>query len=835
MKKKYIYLLLAILCFGWSIAQETQKNLINYQGVARNADNELMVNEPLLVGISLKFGSATSASSYEENHSITTDTNGVFSLQIGSGDVRSGDYSALPWGAMATYITVSVDGAPIGTTEMMAVPYAISSGDGRQSADQVPYENTVSGLSATNTQEAIDELAVGGTIDTDNQSLVLTGDVLTIEDGAGSIDLSAYIEDADADINNELQTLSFDPATNALSLSDGNTVIIPSGGTDADADPTNEIDVTRRHGLLVGDDGIVDGLVGTADGQVAKWDAALGNWVAGTDETSDTGGSSLWSQNGDAIYYSLGNVGVGLTDPTAMHQIHGTSFQAYSLYTTNDTGTSPTNGMYVGMVNDLGFGFTGTITNQEDGPLRLGTNGVDHLHITKDGNIGLGVVNPSTKLEVDGDMKVTGLAGSGERNVVADADGNLVIGSGSTGTSVWEQNGSTAFYDNGNIGIGTNVAGMETGASQYLTVSPGSFPDDGAFGSLEIQGRQQTLEQPIGRIDFLSEGLAGSIGSIARIESRVTNGAQFRGDIGFFTKNGTDIATAVLEERMTIKNDGDVGIGVTAPAANLHVNGNIRSNDLAGTGTRNVVADADGNLIVGTGGGGSSVWTENGSDIHYTLGNVGIGTTTPNVALDIATDQLSPLSLSSTREQNYVAFSNNGGYQGYAGIWSGLNDMDFGTGAGNTVGKVHLTTGASPKLTVDADGDVGIGTTDPTAQLEVIGTIRTSGELNRPTTGNANMVPIAYGSIDRDGRIFSGSGNFRVEFVSIGIYRVFIADEDYDYREYTALVSRNISTTPGFIGANSAVTAGESYVDIRSYNLSGTPSSTPFTFLVFKE
>ncbi|NHF60444.1 hypothetical protein FK220_013905 [Flavobacteriaceae bacterium TP-CH-4] len=750
MKRNYIYLLMAILFSGLATSQELQKNFINYQGVARNAENQLMANEPMTVGVALKFGSPSSTTVYEENHSLTTDANGVFSLKIGSGDVLLGNYGTLPWGDSASFISVSINGSVIGTTEIMAVPYAISSGDGRQSADEVPYDNTLSGLSANTTQEAIDELADGGTIDTDNQDLILTEDVLTIEDGGGSVDLSTYIEDDDADPTNELQTISFDATTNELSLSNGGSVTIPSGGTDADADPTNEIDVTRRRGLLVGDDGIIDGLVGTADGQVAKWDAALGNWVAGIDETSSSGGSSLWSQNGDAIYYALGNVGVGLSDPTAMHQIHGSSFQAHSLYTTNDTGTSPTDGMYVGMINDFGFGFTGTITNQEDGPLRLGTNGVSHLHITNDGNVGLGVVNPSTKLEVDGDIKATGLSGTGERNVVADADGNLIIGSSSTGTSIWEQNGTTAFYDGGDIGIGTDETGIEPGAAQYLTVSPGSFPDDGAFGSLEIQGRQQTVGQPIGRIDFLSEGLAGSSGAIARIESRVTNGAQFRGDIGFFTKNGTDMASAVLEERMTIKNDGDVGIGVTAPAASLHVDGNIRSNDLAGTGTRNVVADADGNLTIGSSGGGSSLWNENGSGIHYTSGYVGIGTSTPGTALDVLSDFNFSFNLTTTVEQNYMAFSNNAGYQGYAGIWTAANDMDFGTGVGNTTGKVHLTTGATPKLTVDADGDVGIGTTTPAANLHVNGNIRSN---DLAGTGTRNVVA------DSDGNLTIGSGS----------------------------------------------------------------------------
>ena len=63
---------------------------------------------------------------------------------------------------------------------------------------------------------------------------------ISLTDG-GEITIPSGGTDADADPTNEFQTLSFDAGTNALSLSDGNSVTIPSGGTDADADPTNEI------------------------------------------------------------------------------------------------------------------------------------------------------------------------------------------------------------------------------------------------------------------------------------------------------------------------------------------------------------------------------------------------------------------------------------------------------------------------------------------------------------------------------------------------------------------------------------------------------------------
>jgi len=53
---------------------------------------------------------------------------------------------------------------------------------------------------------------------------------------------------------------------------------------DADADPTNEIDVTSQTGLLVGDGTNISGLVGSTEGQVLKWDGAEWSLGAGAND-----------------------------------------------------------------------------------------------------------------------------------------------------------------------------------------------------------------------------------------------------------------------------------------------------------------------------------------------------------------------------------------------------------------------------------------------------------------------------------------------------------------------------------------------------------------------
>ncbi|MHA7058629.1 hypothetical protein ACWGOQ_0015500 [Aquimarina sp. M1] len=126
-------------------AQSAQKNFINYQGVAKNAGGEILNNQSINIQIAIKFGAPDIAASYVENHTVTTSANGVFSLLIGNGAPVTGDFSTLQWGGIASYITVSLNGAEVGTNELMAVPYAITSGDNRWISNGNDINNINSG------------------------------------------------------------------------------------------------------------------------------------------------------------------------------------------------------------------------------------------------------------------------------------------------------------------------------------------------------------------------------------------------------------------------------------------------------------------------------------------------------------------------------------------------------------------------------------------------------------------------------------------------------------------------------------------------------------------
>ncbi|MCF8465526.1 MAG: hypothetical protein K9G41_11835 [Flavobacteriales bacterium] len=94
------------------------------------------------------------------------------------------------------------------------------------------------------------------------------------------------------------------------------------------------------------------------------------------------------------------------------------------------------------------------------------------------------------------------------------------------------------------------------------------------------------------------------------IMSRVAGLTEDNGEKGALVlyTNGGGSSNSGLTEKMRVTSDGKVGIGTISPNAKLEVAGDARITDLAGTGTRMVVANANGDLstqaIPSSGGGG---------------------------------------------------------------------------------------------------------------------------------------------------------------------------------------------------------------------------------------
>lgn len=128
MKKSFTFIF--IFLFATLIFSQSPSKL-NYQGVVRNSSNALVSNSAVGIKMSIKQGSATGTTVYSETHTKTTNENGLFTLEIGTGTVLNGTFSNIDWSNAPFYLTSDVDltgGTNYtlsNTSQMMSVPYAL--------------------------------------------------------------------------------------------------------------------------------------------------------------------------------------------------------------------------------------------------------------------------------------------------------------------------------------------------------------------------------------------------------------------------------------------------------------------------------------------------------------------------------------------------------------------------------------------------------------------------------------------------------------------------------------------------------------------------------------
>ncbi len=96
--------------------------LINYQAVARDAGGALMTNAAITIDFEIRNG-AGGATVFNETQSLTTDSNGVFSAQIGA----ISSLEAVNWAITEPWLKVKLNGTSVGETQMASVPGALYS------------------------------------------------------------------------------------------------------------------------------------------------------------------------------------------------------------------------------------------------------------------------------------------------------------------------------------------------------------------------------------------------------------------------------------------------------------------------------------------------------------------------------------------------------------------------------------------------------------------------------------------------------------------------------------------------------------------------------------
>ena len=189
-------ILTTVTCFLFilnSFAQAPQK--MTYQAVIRDVGNALIANTSVGVQISILTGSQTGTAVYIERHTITTNTNGLATLNVGEGTPVAGTFATIDWSTGSYFIKTETDPTGgttysiSGTSQLLSVPYAL-------------YAESAGGGSSVPTN------------------------VSAFTNDAGYI---TSPNDADSNPTNEIQSLSL--AGQTLSISGGNSVVLPAGGS----------------------------------------------------------------------------------------------------------------------------------------------------------------------------------------------------------------------------------------------------------------------------------------------------------------------------------------------------------------------------------------------------------------------------------------------------------------------------------------------------------------------------------------------------------------------------------------------------------------------------
>ena len=93
--KTLLLTLLLLLTITAAWAQAPQR--ISYQSIIRDANNVVVASSAISVKISLLRGTATGPAVYVETHGITTNANGLVSLNIGEGTAITGSFAGIDW------------------------------------------------------------------------------------------------------------------------------------------------------------------------------------------------------------------------------------------------------------------------------------------------------------------------------------------------------------------------------------------------------------------------------------------------------------------------------------------------------------------------------------------------------------------------------------------------------------------------------------------------------------------------------------------------------------------------------------------------------------------
>ena len=415
--------------------------------------------------------------------------------------------------------------------------------------------------------------------------------------------------------------------------------------------------------------------------------------------------------NGNAVFG--GRVGIGESNPGVL--LHMTKNNGDALINIEQSGNGNSSGINFLRERSSGPGVTG------------GSIFMDSNTSSSAGLLYIQAQSASAHAGVTGDLT----DGNGARVIVG--NGKVDVDEGSL---IIKNNGK--FYDDGNFHIHSSAQPMwinaEDGSAVNLNAQyAGNVTLANGGGNVGIGTNPVTklhIKQDANtEFRFASNLWGTNAGGNFHIDA---DGSKSNGGIylNFFDGKHVYVGNGASGINAIFRQDGKVGIGDSTPDGSLllDVEGAIGASQLCDQNGANCSS-------VATLSAGVSPWTKNGSHINYTAGSVSMGTTTPfgilhlkNTGTNADIDVASPSITLTNQNGTYTA----GDYYGVM-RWSRPN-----SNGGTPVAGIAARTGATAseadlvfytqdganndrleRMTITNAGYVGIGTTNPSVQLQV--------------------------------------------------------------------------------------------------------------------
>jgi len=218
------------------------------------------------------------------------------------------------------------------------------------------------------------------------------------------------------------------------------------------------------------------------------------------------------------------------------------------------------------------------------------------LIINNNGNIGIGITNPTYKLDVSGDINITGnITNNGSTTLNNNISGNAA-------TATYAINADNATY--------ANYALNTTNADYATTANVAFFADTATVAnSLDVNNNYEIAGLNLNNGNLIKANII----EVLTLSNNANLNIQTTGE------NPIIFNTNAIE-KLRITSEGNIGIGITNPTYKLDVSGDI-----------NISGDFKQNGVIYKG----SKWNDNETSIFYNEGFVGIGISNPNYNLEV--------------------------------------------------------------------------------------------------------------------------------------------------------------------------------------------------------